>query len=503
MVKNRLVALLLAVSLLTVPAYAATPEQQSDAALLHSLGLLAGAEDGDALDRAMTRAEGAVMLVRLFGAEENMPAQTYPIPFTDVPDWAVPYVSWLYQNNWTQGTSSTTFSPGTAMTCDQYMLFLGRALGYSDNQTASGKTFLSAATYQAGRGQTITRGQAVSLTVDALFATRADGKQLAQALAEQGALDAELLEQAADERPIIPTVDPVALQDSTWQVVNAGGGQYQIVRRQNGRERTVSEITVTHAITETGADGIFGYTEQAIYYFDPQTLQHVMIGEMPAFFSNTAQASIDALGSVNGTTLFYFCEAGQDYRFYTWSPSQGWHKVLDYTGSLTDINSLSTVEGKYFSGAFGILSLSAAGNVEVLTRTPCYTMTLLGGILYFIPNDPAEQANGYSNGGRQVRMLAMGQESVVLTLPNTSAYPICLETVTGATAEGVITARGTWHDRAQGEWHVMFSGKGDDVQVVDADNQHNVPNDLDGLYSAYEHMQWWADTLGLSVGHTA
>ena len=74
MVKNRLVALLLAVSLLTVPAYAATPEQQSDAALLHSLGLLVGAEDGDALDRAMTRAEGAVMLVRLFGAEEDMPA---------------------------------------------------------------------------------------------------------------------------------------------------------------------------------------------------------------------------------------------------------------------------------------------------------------------------------------------------------------------------------------------------------------------------------------------
>ncbi|MFR4973206.1 MAG: hypothetical protein ACLUB2_07365, partial [Butyricicoccus pullicaecorum] len=80
-------------------------------------------------------------------------------------------------------------------------------------------------------------------------------------------------------------------------------------------------------------------------------------------------------------------------------------------------------------------------------------------------------------------------------------YPICLETVTGASPDGTITARGTWHAAdGSNEWHVTFLGKGSDVRVVDADNQHNVPDDLNGLYSASEHMTWWANTLGLTTG---
>ena len=54
--------------------------------------------------------------------------------------------------------------------------------------------------------------------------------------------------------------------------------------------------------------------------------------------------------------------------------------------------------------------------------------------------------------------------------------------------------------RSSNEWHVTFLGKGSDVRVVDADNQHNVPDDLNGLYSASEHMTWWANTLGLTTG---
>ena len=68
--------------------------------------------------------------------------------------------------------------------------------------------------------------------------------------------------------------------------------------------------------------------------------------------------------------------------------------------------------------------------------------------------------------------LAVGQESTVLELPDATGYPIRLETVTGATADGVITARGTWHDQAGNEWHVMFSGAGAQVKVVDADTLH-------------------------------
>ena len=134
MVKRLLAALLAACLLCGPAALAATPAQQADADLLRALGLFAGTETGDDLDRDMTRAEAAVMLVRLFGAAEDMPAQTYPIPFADLPGWAVPYVSWLYQRGLTHGTGAQTFSPDTPVTRDAYMLFLGRALGYTEGE---------------------------------------------------------------------------------------------------------------------------------------------------------------------------------------------------------------------------------------------------------------------------------------------------------------------------------------------------------------------------------
>ena len=38
------------------------------------------------------------MLVRLLGGEAEAEVNVYQTPFTDVPDWAQPYVGWLYEN---------------------------------------------------------------------------------------------------------------------------------------------------------------------------------------------------------------------------------------------------------------------------------------------------------------------------------------------------------------------------------------------------------------------
>lgn len=503
MVKNRLIAAALAASLFITPALAAPADQQSDADLLRTLGLFQGTESGDALDQNLTRAQAAVMLVRLYGAADGMAAQTYPTPFTDLSDWSKPYVSWLYQHGLTHGTGSTTYSPDEPITKQAYLLFLGRALGYADNDTAAGKSFVSAADYQTAQGQTITRGEAVSLTVDALFSTTSYGMAFSDVLIEQGAIDAETFALAAGSRPTIPAVDAAALQNSTWEVRRMDDGQLKVVRRQDGQIRATSNRSFDRAILTAGTDGIFAYDTSAIYYLDPQTLSEVKIADLSAFFAPESTGYIDVLGSMNGTTLFCMSDptASDTYHFYTWSPAGGWRLVLDGAGTLGAVNSLATVEGKYFSGSFGILSVGLDGRTQVLTRTPCYAMTLLGGILYFIPDAPVKRADGYSNGGHEVRMLALGKESTVLTLPIDSAYPICLETVTGASPDGTITARGTWHAADSGNaWHVTFSGKGADVRVVDADNQHNVPDDLNGLYSASEHMKWWADMLGLTTG---
>lgn len=151
-------------------ATAATEIQQQDAVFLNELGLFQGTEQSYELDRTMTRAEGAVMLVRLLGEEADAKVSVYQTPFTDVPDWAQLYVGWLYENKLTNGTSKTTYSPNDPMHFEQYAWFTGRAAGFTDNDVAAGKTPLSAEAYRREYGNEITRGQAVALSMDTLYA---------------------------------------------------------------------------------------------------------------------------------------------------------------------------------------------------------------------------------------------------------------------------------------------------------------------------------------------
>lgn len=168
--KRTLGIAILSALILAGTATAATEIQQQDAVFLDELGLFQGTEHGYELDRTMTRAEGAVMLVRLLGGEAEAEISTYQTPFTDVPDWAQPYVGWLYENKLTNGTSKTTYSPNEPMCFEQYAWFTGRAAGFTDNDVASGKTHLSAEAYRREYGSEITRGQAVALSMDTLYA---------------------------------------------------------------------------------------------------------------------------------------------------------------------------------------------------------------------------------------------------------------------------------------------------------------------------------------------
>ncbi len=99
---------------------------------LAAMDLFNGTENGYELDRAPTRAEAAAMLVRLLGKEAEAMELTYTAPFTDVADWAKPYVQYLYDNNLSNGVSETMFGSAQVCTAQQYTTFLMRALGYSE-----------------------------------------------------------------------------------------------------------------------------------------------------------------------------------------------------------------------------------------------------------------------------------------------------------------------------------------------------------------------------------
>ena len=117
-------------AMLTASAFAANYTNCADS--LHEMGLFQGTQNGYDLDRTPTRAEAAVMLVRLLGKEDEAKALTYTAPFTDLKGWEKPYVQYLYSNGLANGTNRTTFNPTGKCTAQIYAVFLLRALGYSD-----------------------------------------------------------------------------------------------------------------------------------------------------------------------------------------------------------------------------------------------------------------------------------------------------------------------------------------------------------------------------------
>lgn len=121
---------------LTVSAHGADVGE-TDAQALYELGLFRGVgtlEDGSpdfALENALTRQEAVAMLVRLLGEEQTALSGSWELPFSDVAEWAKPYVGYAYENGLTKGISNTAFGGAQTVTATQYLTFALRALGYT------------------------------------------------------------------------------------------------------------------------------------------------------------------------------------------------------------------------------------------------------------------------------------------------------------------------------------------------------------------------------------
>lgn len=103
---------------------------------LKSLGLFKGVSDTDFdLDRAPTRVEALVMLIRLLGQEKTALEGEFKHPFTDVPSWADKYIGYAYDSKLTNGISATEFGTSDASAA-MYLTFVLRALDYSDAEGA-------------------------------------------------------------------------------------------------------------------------------------------------------------------------------------------------------------------------------------------------------------------------------------------------------------------------------------------------------------------------------
>lgn len=196
---KRLISLILSlvmISSLLPSAFAASDEAAEAAQALYELGLFNGTgtnPDGTPdfdLERAPTRAEAVTMLVRLLGKEEESKAGTWETPFTDVADWAMPYVGYAYTNGLTAGTSETTFGCNEPVTAAQYLTFILRALGYESGTDfqwnraweKSDELGLTDGHYNAGTTN-FTRGDVAVISNNALSVTlRGQTKSLSEVL---------------------------------------------------------------------------------------------------------------------------------------------------------------------------------------------------------------------------------------------------------------------------------------------------------------------------------
>jgi hypothetical protein len=266
-------AFLLVIAL--IPASSAKTPAKTAADNLFMLGLFQGVgtnADGTpnfALDRAPTRAEAVTMLVRLLGKESAAKSGAFQTPFTDVPDWATPYVGYAYENKLTNGVSATAFGSNSPVTAAQYLTFVLRALGYEDGTdftwssawTLSDKLGFTSGEYNANT-KSFTRGDAASVSYDALFINgKSSGKPLYETLIDEGAFtknDAKNAglttgsEEAGDKEITGVTVSPTTVSLAQYESRTLTA----TVLPTDAKDRSVTWTTSNSAVATVSASGI-------------------------------------------------------------------------------------------------------------------------------------------------------------------------------------------------------------------------------------------------------
>ena len=98
--------------------------------VMEAVSVMVGDENGNFNpDQNVTRAQMAVIMANLLDLKVD-DFKNAVIPFTDVPEWARPYVAACYADGITSGTSATTYGSNDTVTAAQAGLMMLKALGY-------------------------------------------------------------------------------------------------------------------------------------------------------------------------------------------------------------------------------------------------------------------------------------------------------------------------------------------------------------------------------------
>ena len=268
-----ILALVLAASL--VPsAFAASDEAVQAANALHTLGLFNGTgtdANGNPiydLDRAPTREEAITMLIRLMGKESDAKKQDWlwDTPFTDVSNWAKPYIGYAYAYSLTSGTSETTFGGKQKVSAMQYLTFVLRALGYEDGTDfqwdkaweLSDEIGLTSGQYTSDTS--ITRGDIAIISLKALSISNKYNWTLLEQL-----LNEEIISQKMIAKSGIDITPDFNNSSTTFQYIKDGAKFYRLC---DGTFWSYTSDDYDDDFFETSWMGMSGIVE---IYFDKYT----------------------------------------------------------------------------------------------------------------------------------------------------------------------------------------------------------------------------------------
>ena len=158
-----------------------TSEQNQEAIeVLKEVGIMVGDDKGNFNPEAkVTRNEMAVVMSNLMAYNVKTYANTSP--FTDVPEWAEPYVAACYTNGITSGYDAKTYGGSDTVTTGQAALMLLKALGYFQYSADFGSDWLVETTKNGstaglfdgvatGAKEALTRNDVAQMVLNALEA---------------------------------------------------------------------------------------------------------------------------------------------------------------------------------------------------------------------------------------------------------------------------------------------------------------------------------------------
>ena len=191
--KKRLASFLCALLLVVnvIPAASALEGEAARAAdTLSTLGLIDPTYD---LDAPATRAQAAVLLVRLAGAEDAAAAESWFAGFRDVPASIAQEVNHAARQGWISGVTAVEFRPDEPLTANAWAAFLLRMLGYSDKEGDFAVSSAAAFAQRIGLFPTaytgtLTQGELAETAVAALSFSDQGGETVIQHLVSQGAV---------------------------------------------------------------------------------------------------------------------------------------------------------------------------------------------------------------------------------------------------------------------------------------------------------------------------